>query len=396
VKAAGNPWMKFYPSDWRADPALRSCTIAARGLWVEMLCIMHEATPYGSLLINGARVDKKRLAALAGIMERECTVLLLELEGFGVFSRDDDGTIYSRRMRRDYEKALEDKRNGGKGGAPNVRRGAVPKADRVARTYRKSDSLEKTARIFAKTGGQCFWCDIALVKDPANESEYPDFFHVDHLVPVCDGGDNDEDNLVPACAICNHDRSKLGWPENSRRKVDPTRTRRSDPTLTPDTNPGTKAQKPYSEIDRIGSAGAFTEGSKALATAFWKALGFNSPLAIPPEFAGIDWRALEWERAGWTADLIDTEARKIGPAKPLSYHEKCFATAFAKRQAPLPIVEIKQAETLTVKHGKPENGITKAIKNLNRTIASFDGPPGEADDLCGSEGGTPTRLLSNG
>lgn len=99
--------MKFYPSDWRADPALRSCTIAARGLWIEMLCIMHEATPYGSLLIKGKRIDKKLLASLAGIPEKECVVLMLELEGFGVFDRDEDGTIYSRRMRRDYAKAEE-------------------------------------------------------------------------------------------------------------------------------------------------------------------------------------------------------------------------------------------------------------------------------------------------
>ncbi|HDA7904193.1 TPA: hypothetical protein O5V80_002738, partial [Staphylococcus aureus] len=62
-----SPWMKFYPSDWRADPMLRLCSMAARGLWVEMLCIMHEATPYGTLLVNGRRLDKKQLAALVGI-----------------------------------------------------------------------------------------------------------------------------------------------------------------------------------------------------------------------------------------------------------------------------------------------------------------------------------------
>jgi hypothetical protein len=77
----------------------------ARGLWIEMMAIMHEAEPYGSLLVKGKRVDKKQLAALAGVPERECTVLLLELEGFGVFARDTDGTIYSRRMRRDHAKA---------------------------------------------------------------------------------------------------------------------------------------------------------------------------------------------------------------------------------------------------------------------------------------------------
>jgi hypothetical protein len=45
--------MKFYPADWRADAMLRLCSIAARGLWAEMMCIMHDAERYGSLLVNG-------------------------------------------------------------------------------------------------------------------------------------------------------------------------------------------------------------------------------------------------------------------------------------------------------------------------------------------------------
>jgi uncharacterized protein YdaU (DUF1376 family) len=153
----------------------------------------------------------------------------------------------------------------------------------------------------------------------------------------------------------------------------------------------------FDQVDKIGSAGAsaFTPGSKDLADALWKALRFGSPTEIPPEFAGADWRAIEWERAGWTVDLIAAVARRVGPDKPLSYHEKAFASEFAKRQAPLPIVEVKPAEKITVTHAKP-NGITQAIKNLNRTIAGFDGPSGEIDELCGAEGGTAPRLLSHG
>jgi hypothetical protein len=118
--------MKFYPADWRADAMLRLCSIAARGLWAEMMCIMHDAERYGSLLVNGRRIDKKQLAGLAGISEKDCTSLLLELEGNGVFSRDDDGTVYSRRMRRDFEKAVKDKENGKKGGNPTVKGGVNP------------------------------------------------------------------------------------------------------------------------------------------------------------------------------------------------------------------------------------------------------------------------------
>jgi uncharacterized protein YdaU (DUF1376 family) len=164
-----------------------------------------------------------------------------------------------------------------------------------------------------------------------------------------------------------------------------------------DTHAG--ATSPSHPLDKIGSAGAsnLTEGSKALASALWKALGFGSPLEIPPELAGVDWRALEWERAGWTEDLISAECRRVGPGKPLTYYEKVFATSFAKRQAPLPIVEVRSAEKLTVtNHGKPESAIIQAARDLRRQLASFDGPAGEGDELRGGEGGIAPRLLSNG
>lgn len=140
-----------------------------------------------------------------------------------------------------------------------------------------------------------------------------------------------------------------------------------------ETPPETEADTEQKE-DRIGEARAsiFTEGSKALTAAFWKALGFDSPLAVPPEFAGTDWRAIEWERAGWTVDLIDSETRRVGLGKPLTYYEKVFATSFAKRQAPLPIVEVKDAEKLTVSNGTAQNSVVAAAK---RFAERFEGQP---------------------
>lgn len=123
--------------------------------------------------------------------------------------------------------------------------------------------------------------------------------------------------------------------------------------------------------DRIGDARAskFTEGSKVLATAFLEALGFDTPLKVPPEFAGVDWRAIGWEQAGWTADLIDAETRK-NAGKPLTYHEKCFATAFAKRQAPLPIVEIREAEKV-VSYGRGKHNSNSVIAEIDRRLAAL-------------------------
>lgn len=114
------PWIKFYPSDWRADPALRVCSLAARGLWFEMLCLMHEAQPYGYLVVNGRPVTDRQLASLVGCDLGEISGLLDELRSAGVFD-EEGGIIVSRRMVRDQAKALRDQDNGKNGGNPHLK-----------------------------------------------------------------------------------------------------------------------------------------------------------------------------------------------------------------------------------------------------------------------------------
>lgn len=118
-----NPWLKFYPLDWRGDPKLRMCSMAARGLWIEILALMHEAAPYGHLLVNGKSPTDTQIAVLAGAPSDQITDLLGELETAGVFSRTKDGVIYSRRMIRDEKKSAIARKNGGKGGNPTLSNG---------------------------------------------------------------------------------------------------------------------------------------------------------------------------------------------------------------------------------------------------------------------------------
>jgi hypothetical protein len=103
---SGHPWIKFYPSDWRADQALRVVSLAARGLWMEMLCLMHEATPYGHLLVGDQPVSGDVLARLAGASPSEIQALLVELQSARVFRQTRAGVIYSKRMTDDYKKAV--------------------------------------------------------------------------------------------------------------------------------------------------------------------------------------------------------------------------------------------------------------------------------------------------
>lgn len=130
------PAFQFYPADWRKDAELQSCSIAARGLWVEMLCIMHESSLYGHLAINGKPMTAAQLARLVGESEKNTKALLEELEGAGVFSTSDSGCIFSRRMVKDEEirniKAEAGKagKDFGKLGAEHGKKGGRPKKDR--------------------------------------------------------------------------------------------------------------------------------------------------------------------------------------------------------------------------------------------------------------------------
>lgn len=117
---AATPWMKFYPQDWRADERLRLCGLAARGLWMELLAIMHRSERYGQLLIGGQVPTDAQLAVQVGASPPEVTALLAELEAAGVFSRATGGAIYSRRMTRDHRKAEIARKNGKRGGNPSL------------------------------------------------------------------------------------------------------------------------------------------------------------------------------------------------------------------------------------------------------------------------------------
>jgi hypothetical protein len=114
------PSFQFYPSDWLRDTALRSCSIGARGLWIDLICYMHEGTPYGHLKVNDKVILPANLARMVGETLEVVEGWLSELSDAGVFQYDHDGSIFSKRMVRDEE--LRNKRASGGvlGGNPNL------------------------------------------------------------------------------------------------------------------------------------------------------------------------------------------------------------------------------------------------------------------------------------
>lgn len=66
---------------------------------------MHEAEPYGHLMVNGHPVTDDQLALLTGVPSDQIAAIKGELERAGVYSRNRAGTLYSRRMTRDRKRA---------------------------------------------------------------------------------------------------------------------------------------------------------------------------------------------------------------------------------------------------------------------------------------------------
>ena len=116
---AKSPGFWFFTGDWMKDPELRFCSLFARGLLVDLLCILFEANEqgYASNPDGTPRTNEQIVDAVAGGSREQKLAALSELERSGVLSRDDRGVLYSRRLSRLSELSKERSKNGSKGGS---------------------------------------------------------------------------------------------------------------------------------------------------------------------------------------------------------------------------------------------------------------------------------------
>ena len=113
---AATIWTKFFWADWLSDAKLRRCSPAARGVWMDLLCVAAQHDPIGYLCVNGESLTTSDMARIAGVSEAEVVSLMAELIRNGVCSRDGKGRLYSRRMVRDAQRAALSKKKGQIGG----------------------------------------------------------------------------------------------------------------------------------------------------------------------------------------------------------------------------------------------------------------------------------------
>jgi hypothetical protein len=128
---------------------------AEKGIWADLLNAMMCSERYGYLTVRGKPMRDEEAAKICGTSVETYKPLLARLEEVGIPSRADDGTLYSRRLVRDYEAykvASESGRRGG--GNPLLRKkpearsqkpeATVPLADTYKGTYKGNEKPENT------------------------------------------------------------------------------------------------------------------------------------------------------------------------------------------------------------------------------------------------------------
>jgi hypothetical protein len=78
------PSFQFYPKDWRGNANLGRCSFAARGAWIDVMCVLHDSVEYGIV-----RWPLKELANSAKVP----MTLLRELVVKGVLKGVDKGSV---------------------------------------------------------------------------------------------------------------------------------------------------------------------------------------------------------------------------------------------------------------------------------------------------------------
>lgn len=144
-----DPWMKFYPTDWLADAKLNTCSLAAQGLLIKLMCLMHQSEEPGRLLINGNPPSNHTLYPLCNCHSNTLSKLLDELLQKGVLKTDENGVIYCPRMVRDRTFRDKQREHGKRGGNPALKRqtlkgSLIPICQKPEARYQKEITTEET------------------------------------------------------------------------------------------------------------------------------------------------------------------------------------------------------------------------------------------------------------
>src|SRR6186997_2441908 len=97
------PAFQFYPANWRKSTDVQAMSFHDRGVWFELLCLMHESEERGRLILGGRPIRDEILAKLIGTSTKKLRNSIQIFLEFGVAFRDESGALCNRRMMRDEQ-----------------------------------------------------------------------------------------------------------------------------------------------------------------------------------------------------------------------------------------------------------------------------------------------------
>ena len=137
VRIMKRPAVQLYTGDWLKDPCLGQCSPATRGIWIDLLALMHENSESGELTGTPAS-----LAQIARCTERQMKSAIEELERTktaDVTKRPNDVTVKNRRMSRAYHERLSArKRKQKQRGTDEPTANVTPNVTEKSRSYSSS------------------------------------------------------------------------------------------------------------------------------------------------------------------------------------------------------------------------------------------------------------------
>ena len=98
---SGPPALMLYTGDWLKDPALGKCSPATRGIWIDMLCAMHENGRSGKL--EGTYDQLSRILRCSPVEVQEACYELGVTKTSLVTERNGLVTILNKRMLREHK-----------------------------------------------------------------------------------------------------------------------------------------------------------------------------------------------------------------------------------------------------------------------------------------------------
>jgi 5-methylcytosine-specific restriction endonuclease McrA len=311
-----------------------------------MMAIMHEAQPYGHLVIGRKPVKLDDVAPLAlqvAAPIADVRKAIVELHEAEVFSFTDDGVIWSRRMVRDEAKKKTDKANGDKGGVPWAPRDGLTRRQREAAARTHTD--EQWAQLIIECGDRCVLC-LTPRADLHGAT-----ICKDHIQPISLGGSDGIDNLQPVCRPCNTKKGSRAADMRPPRAVEWARTQVEtsyttpvyNPRIQPDDNLKPSQAKPYQADEQQQRVREGAAASPVIDFGTWfldaaiAAGVLGAHLAMMPGHTGFAYRHMEAITGllgSHPLDEIKLRSERLFAWKkqsgPNAYHGEPNPTALAK------------------------------------------------------------------